>query len=112
MSGVDEKLEIADFGAGCFLCVEAVFQEVKGVKSVQSGYMGGSVVNPTYDQVCTGKTGHAEICRIKFGSKVVSFKELLEVFWKTHDPTTLNQQGADRGTQYRSAVFYNSPDQK
>ncbi len=108
----DKKLDVANFGAGCFWCVEAVFQELKGVASVESGYMGGAVANPTYEQVCTGTTGHAEICQIKFDPKVISFKELLEVFWKTHDPTTLNRQGADRGTQYRSAVFYTSQEQR
>ena len=108
----DKKLEIANFGAGCFWCVEAVFQELKGVDSVESGYMGGQIDNPTYEQVCTGATGHAEICQIKFDPEVISFKELLEVFWKTHDPTTLNRQGNDTGTQYRSAVFYTSEEQK
>lgn len=108
----DKNLEIANFGAGCFWCVEAVFQELKGVDSVESGYMGGQVDNPTYEQVCTGTTGHAEICQIKFDPEVVTFKEMLEVFWKTHDPTTLNRQGNDTGTQYRSAVFYTSDEQK
>lgn len=108
----DNKVEVANFGAGCFWCVEAVFQELKGVKAVESGYMGGTVENPSYDAVCSGTTGHAEICRVKFDPEVVSFKELLEVFWKTHDPTTLNRQGADAGTQYRSAVFYTSTEQK
>ena len=107
-----KKLEVANFGAGCFWCVEAVFQELDGVKSVESGYMGGEVDNPTYEQVCTGMTGHAEICQIKFDPKKVEFKELLEVFWKTHDPTTLNRQGNDTGTQYRSAVFFTSAEQK
>lgn len=102
----------AVFGAGCFWCVEAVFQELKGVKSVESGYMGGHVDNPTYQQVCTGITGHAEVAKITYNPNVVSFKELLEVFWKTHDPTTLNQQGADVGTQYRSAIFYMNQEQK
>lgn len=106
------RYETATFGAGCFWCVEAVFQEVRGVKSVVSGYMGGSVKNPTYEQVCTGLTGHAEVTQIQFDPSEVSFKELLEVFWKTHDPTTLNRQGADSGTQYRSAVFYHNAQQK
>jgi peptide-methionine (S)-S-oxide reductase len=117
--GVDEKpgndekkLETAYFGAGCFWCVEAVFEELKGVQSVDSGFMGGTVKNPTYDQVCDGATGHAEICRIKFDPAVISFEQLLEVFWKTHDPTTLNRQGADFGTQYRSAVFYTNEEQQ
>ena len=108
----DKKLETANFGAGCFWCVEAVFQQLKGVESVESGYMGGSVVNPSYEAVCTGTTGHAEICQIKYDSNVISFPELLEVFWKTHDPTTLNRQGNDRGTQYRSAIFYTTEEQK
>lgn len=108
----EKKLETATLGAGCFWCVEAVFQKLKGVESVESGYMGGHTLNPTYKQICTGTTGHAEIIQIKFDPSVISFKELLEVFWKTHDPTTLNQQGVDRGTQYRSAVFYNNDTQK
>lgn len=102
----------AIFGAGCFWCVEAVFEELKGVEKVESGYMGGDVDNPTYQQVSSGMSGHAEVAKIIFNSKVISYKELLEVFWKTHDPTTLNQQGADRGTQYRSAIFYKSNEQK
>lgn len=102
----------AIFGAGCFWCVEAVFEELKGVERVESGYMGGDVDNPTYQQVSSGMSGHAEVAKIIFNSKVISYKELLEVFWKTHDPTTLNQQGADRGTQYRSAIFYISNEQK
>ena len=101
----NEKVEIAVFGAGCFWCVEAVFQEVKGVYSVESGYTGGSYANPTYKEVTTGKTGHAEVARIKFDPSVVSFETLLAIFFQTHDPTTLNYQGADRGTQYRSAIF-------
>ncbi len=106
------KLETATFGAGCFWCVEAVFQSLKGVESVESGYMGGHTIDPTYKQICTGMTGHAEIIQIKFDPAVISFKDLLEVFWKTHDPTTLNKQGNDVGTQYRSAVFYNNDTQK
>lgn len=104
--------DTAVFGAGCFWCVEAVFQEVAGVLSVTSGYMGGHVKNPTYKEICTGETGHAEVTRIVFDPKKVSFAELLEVFWKTHDPTTLNRQGADIGTQYRSVIFYISEEQK
>ena len=104
--GQKSKSETAILGAGCFWCVEAVFEELKGVESVESGYMGGSVKNPTYQQVCTGTTGHAEVAKVVFNPDVVSFKEVLEVFWKTHDPTTLNRQGADVGTQYRSAIFY------
>ncbi len=104
--------EIATFGAGCFWCVEAVFQELKGVIKVESGYMGGSTPNPTYKDVCTGTTGHAEITQITFDPTVISYDELLEVLWTTHDPTTLNRQGADAGTQYRSAIFYHSEEQK
>lgn len=107
-----KKMATATFGAGCFWCVEAVFLELKGVESVKSGYMGGNVDNPTYDQVCSGTTGHAEVIQIKYDPDVVSFDVLLQVFWKTHDPTTLNRQGNDRGTQYRSAVFYHSDEQK
>ena len=107
-----KELETATFGAGCFWCVEAVFKELKGVKSVESGYSNGKVLNPTYRQVSTGRTGHAEVIRLRFEPAVVSFEELLEVFWKTHDPTTLNRQGVDRGTQYRSGVYYHSNEQK
>ncbi|MEN8250607.1 MAG: peptide-methionine (S)-S-oxide reductase MsrA [Bacteroidota bacterium] len=110
--GQDTKTETAVLAAGCFWCVEAVFQELKGIESVESGYMGGNVDNPTYEQICTGTTGHAEVARVVFNPNVVSFKEILEVFWKTHDPTTLNRQGADVGTQYRSAIFYLSENQK
>lgn len=106
------KKEEAVFGAGCFWCVEAVFQELKGVESVESGYMGGHIDNPTYQQVGSGTSGHAEVTKIVYDPKVVTYKELLEVFWKTHDPTTLNQQGADKGPQYRSAIFYLSEEQK
>lgn len=106
------KLDTATFGAGCFWCVEAVFQRLKGVEKVISGYSGGSVKNPSYKQVCEGNTGHAEVCRIFYDPAVVSFTELLEVFWKTHDPTTLNRQGNDVGTQYRSVVFYHNEEQK
>ena len=104
--------EVAILGAGCFWCVEAVFQELRGVESVESGYTGGTVEDPTYKQICTGNTGHVEVAYITFNPEIVSFKEVLEVFWKTHDPTTLNRQGADVGTQYRSAVFYLSESQK
>lgn len=106
------KLETATFGAGCFWCVEAVFKELKGVESVESGYCNGDFENPTYKDVCTGLTGHAEVIRIEFDPNVISFEELLEVFWQTHDPTTLNQQGADRGTQYRSGVYFHTDEQK
>lgn len=107
-----ENLEEATFGAGCFWCVEAVFQEVKGVKRVVSGYAGGEVKNPSYREVCSGKTGHAEVARITFDPSVVSYEELLEVFWHTHNPTTLNRQGYDVGTQYRSVIFYHNDEQK
>ena len=106
------KNEVAILGAGCFWCVEAVFEELQGVVSVESGYIGGTVENPTYKQICTGNTGHAEVARVTFNPEILTFKEVLEVFWKTHDPTTLNRQGADVGTQYRSAVFYLSESQK
>lgn len=106
------QLDTATFGAGCFWCVEAVFQRLDGVEKVVSGYMGGAVKNPTYREVCTGETGHAEVCQIIYNPQKISFVELLEVFWQTHDPTTLNRQGADAGTQYRSAVFYHTAEQK
>ncbi len=103
---------IATFGGGCFWCVEAVFENVRGVKDVVSGYAGGMNANPTYAQVCTGRTGHAEVCQITYDPTQVSYKELLEIFWKTHDPTTLNRQGPDIGTQYRSVIFYHNEEQK
>jgi peptide-methionine (S)-S-oxide reductase len=108
----NENLDTATFGTGCFWCTEAIFQQLKGVKKVTSGYSGGQVENPTYKQVCTGTTGHAECIQILFDPKVISYDELLEVFWQTHDPTSLNRQGNDVGTQYRSAVFYQNEDQK
>lgn len=104
--------ELATFGAGCFWCVEAVFQRLEGVIKIESGYSGGKIKNPSYREVCEGTTGHAEVCRIEFDPKKISFAELLEVFWKTHDPTTLNRQGNDHGTQYRSVIFYHSEEQK
>lgn len=106
------KLETATFAAGCFWCVEAVFKELNGVKSVESGYTNGSMENPTYQDVCTGQTGHAEAVRITFDPQVISYETLLEVFFKTHDPTTLNRQGADTGTQYRSGIYYHNDSQK
>ena len=106
------QTETATFGGGCFWCTEAIFKSLKGVEAVESGYSGGKVKNPTYKEICTGETGHAEVIQITFDPKVISFRELLEVFWETHDPTTLNRQGADVGTQYRSVVFYHSPQQK
>jgi len=107
----EKNMDTATFGAGCFWCVEAVFQQMKGVEKVISGYSGGTVKNPGYKEVCTGRTGHAEVCQIVFDPAVVTFKELLEAFWQTHDPTTLNRQGADTGTQYRSAIFYHNEKQ-
>jgi len=109
---VPEGKEIATFGAGCFWCVEAIFQSLKGVENVVSGYSGGTVKNPSYKEVCTGRTAHAEVVQITFDPAVISFAELLEVLFETHDPTTLNRQGADEGTQYRSAVFYHSDEQR
>ena len=99
-------------GAGCFWCVEAVFQQIKGVQSVVSGYSNGKVKNPTYKEVCSGLTGHAEVVQVTYDPLIVSFESILEVFWGTHDPTTLNRQGADRGTQYRSGIFYHTEEQK
>ena len=106
------ELETATFGGGCFWCTEAVFQELKGVKSVVSAYTGGATENPTYEDICTGRTGHAEVIQIKYDPEVISFQKLLEVHMITHDPTTLNRQGADTGTQYRSAIFYHTPEQR
>lgn len=108
----DPKLEIATFGSGCFWCTEAIFQNVDGVAKVESGYMGGHVKKPTYKEVCSGLTGHAEVLQITYNPDEVSYDELLEIFWKTHDPTTLNRQGNDVGTQYRSVVFYHNDEQK
>jgi peptide-methionine (S)-S-oxide reductase len=109
---MDNSMQVATFGAGCFWCTEAVFLNVKGVSKVVSGYEGGKVKNPSYREVCTGETGHAEVTQITFDPTKVSYEELLEVFWNTHDPTTLNKQGADEGTQYRSVVFYHNDEQK
>jgi peptide-methionine (S)-S-oxide reductase len=104
--------EVATLGGGCFWCLEAVFDDLKGVISVESGYMGGKNPDPTYEQVCSGRSGHAEVVQISFDPAVVTFREILEVFFVIHDPTTLNRQGNDSGTQYRSAIFYHSPEQK
>ncbi len=112
MTNNPAKIETATFGNGCFWCTEAIFQQIDGVVSVASGYSGGTVDNPTYKQVCTGNTGHAEVIQITYDPAKVSFSDLLEVFWSTHDPTTLNRQGADVGTQYRSAVFYHTEEQR
>ena len=105
-------MEQATFGAGCFWCVEAVFQNLKGVEKVVSGYAGGRNKNPTYKEVCSGLTGHAEVIDITFDPAIITYKELLEIFWKTHDSTTLNRQGADAGTQYRSVIYYHNDEQK
>ena len=107
-----ENLETATFGAGCFWCVEAVFELLEGVHAVESGYMGGTVENPTYRAVCEGTTGHAEVTQIHFDPAIISFETLLDWLWRSHDPTTLNRQGYDVGTQYRSAIFYHSEAQK
>lgn len=107
-----QNLEMATLGAGCFWCVEVVFQRIKGVVKVESGYSGGKTENPTYKEVCSGNTGHAEVCQITFDKNQVSFTEILEVFFGTHDPTTLNRQGNDVGTQYRSAIFYHNEEQR
>lgn len=106
------RTEVATLAGGCFWCLEAVYDQVKGVQSVESGYMGGHVQNPTYRAVCTGQTGHAEVIQITYDPQVVAFKDLLDVFFTIHDPTTLNRQGNDVGTQYRSAIYYHSPEQK
>ena len=106
------RIETATLAGGCFWCLEAVYDELKGVESVESGYMGGPKPNPTYEQVCNGNTGHAEVVQIKYDADTVSFGDLLDVFFTIHDPTTLNRQGNDVGTQYRSAIFYHSPEQK
>ncbi|MFD2246748.1 peptide-methionine (S)-S-oxide reductase MsrA [Pontibacter ruber] len=105
-------MEIATFGNGCFWCTEAVFQQLKGVEKVESGYAGGHVDNPTYKQVCSGTTGHAEVLQITYNPDVISYEQLLQVFWETHDPTTLNRQGNDVGTQYRSVIFYHNEQQR
>jgi peptide-methionine (S)-S-oxide reductase len=112
MSTQNKNLDTATFGTGCFWCTEAIFERVKGVVSVVSGYSGGTLENPTYKEVCEGTTGHAECTQITFDPKVISYDELLEIFWKIHDPTTLNRQGNDVGTQYRSVIFYHNDEQK
>jgi peptide-methionine (S)-S-oxide reductase len=108
----DKKLQKATFGSGCFWCTEAVFELVEGVTSVTSGYTGGNIKNPTYEEVCSEKSGHAEAIQLTYDPEVITYDELLEIFWKTHDPTTLNRQGNDKGTQYRSVIFYHSEEQK
>ena len=111
-SNMTNKLETATLANGCFWCTEAIFQQLKGVKTVLPGYIGGEVKNPTYKEVCTGTTGHAEAIQITFDPEVISYRELLDVFFYTHDPTTLNRQGADVGTQYRSAIFFHNKEQE
>jgi len=108
----NSNIDTATFGAGCFWCVEAIYQQLEGVVSVTSGFSGGKVANPTYEAVCTGSTGHDEVCNIVYDTTKISFEELLEVFWSVHDPTTPNRQGHDVGTQYRSAIFYHNDHQK
>ncbi len=108
----DNNKEIATLGGGCFWCLDAVFKDLRGVETVESGYTGGHVKNPTYQAVCSGTTGHAEVVQVTFNPHEVSFKEILEVFFTIHDPTTLNRQGHDEGSQYRSAIFYHSPEQQ
>lgn len=105
-------IQTVTFGMGCFWCSEAIFTRLKGVVKVESGFSGGTVKNPSYEQVCTGQTGHAEVVQVSYDPKVISYADLLEVFWKMHDPTTLNRQGDDEGTQYRSVIFYRNADQK
>ncbi|WP_373083867.1 peptide-methionine (S)-S-oxide reductase MsrA [Sneathiella sp.] len=107
-----EKTDFAYFAAGCFWGVEAAFRQLKGVKATVAGYQGGSAQNPTYQDVCSGQTGHAEVVQVEFDPTVISYEDLLEAFWQSHDPTTLNRQGPDVGTQYRSAIFYRTEEQK
>jgi peptide-methionine (S)-S-oxide reductase len=109
---VPNGLEVATFGGGCFWCTEAIYEDVKGVQKVMSGYGGGHIANPTYKQVTSGTTGHAEVIQLFFDPKIITYQELLEIFWSTHDPTTLNRQGADVGAQYRSVIYYHSDQQK
>ena len=107
-----KQLETITLGGGCFWCVEAVFDDLQGVEDVVSGYIGGQSANPTYEQICTGRTGHAEVIQVKFDPAIISFRSILEVFFAVHNPTTLNRQGNDAGTQYRSAIFYHTAEQK
>jgi peptide-methionine (S)-S-oxide reductase len=109
---MSNQFETATLAGGCFWCLEAVFDEIKGIESVESGYSNGHVMNPSYSDVCNGNTGHAEVIRIKFDPSMISFRDLLNVFFAIHDPTTMNRQGGDVGVQYRSAIFYHSPEQK
>lgn len=107
-----ETTEVATLGGGCFWCLEAVFDDIKGVKSVESGYAGGNVPHPTYEQVCTGRTGHAEVVQVTFDPSQISYRDILNIYFGIHDPTTRNRQGNDVGTQYRSVIFYHSPEQE
>jgi peptide-methionine (S)-S-oxide reductase len=109
---MEAKWEVATFGGGCFWCTEAVFEEVKGVRNVISGYAGGKIINPSYREVSRGVTGHAEVIQLEYNPRVISYSDILTIFFKTHDPTSLNRQGADIGTQYRSVIFYRNEDQK
>jgi peptide-methionine (S)-S-oxide reductase len=111
-AGATLEREVATLGGGCFWCTEAVFDELRGVERVESGYSGGATANPTYQEVCSGTTGHAEVVRVTFDPRIISFKEILQVFFSVHDPTTLNRQGADVGTQYRSVIFYHDAEQR
>ena len=108
----EQEIEQITFGAGCFWCVEAIFERLDGVMDVRSGYTGGKIENPTYDDVCSGETGHVEVVQVDFNPQIIGFRQLLDIFWKSHDPTTLNRQGGDAGTQYRSAVFYHNDKQR
>jgi peptide-methionine (S)-S-oxide reductase len=108
----EQEIELATFGAGCFWCVEAIFERLEGVADVRTGYTGGRIENPTYDDVCSGKTGHVEVVQVDYNPQIIGYKQLLDIFWKSHDPTTLNRQGGDTGTQYRSAIFYHSDKQR
>jgi len=104
-------MDFTTLGAGCFWCIEALFLNVSGIVAIEAGYTGGHTKDPTYNSVCSGKTGHTEVCRIEFNPAIITYSQILDIFWKIHDPTTLNQQGADIGTQYRSAIYYNSEQQ-
>ena len=108
----EKKLEVTTLGGGCFWCTEAVFQQIRGIQSVESGYSGGQVHQPSYEQICTGRTGHAEVVRLRFDPAVISYEDILEIFFTIHDPTTLNRQGADTGTQYRSVIYFHDEQQK
>ena len=105
-------MEIAVFGAGCFWCIEAIFSQVEGIKDISVGYTGGHTKSPTYEEICKGNTGHAEVMRLEYDPLIVNYEDLLKIFWETHDPTTLNRQGNDIGTQYRSAIYYSNTEQK